>query len=215
MNNEKKIFNVVTFVKEILMSLKEIIWISRTQHSVGKDRIWEYWYSLIDTCGLCWRGRVSQAGYVIASHNILWVAVACPCSGCLHLVAKSSHIMYIYIINIYSCTSIIVWECILMCMCMVTSLSMRFCVFICVYMYVFTQLYFYWLLVLLVLVDYVLLFSVNLLCKFWNKTTWTWTRKWVWKCCLQNGRHFVSASQSVNIFIQISLDLFLNGLNVK
>ena len=41
--------------------------------------------------------------------------------------------------------------------------------------YVFTQLYFYWLLELLVSVDYVLLFPVNLLCKFWNKTTWTWT----------------------------------------
>ena len=30
-------------------------------------------------------------------------------------------------------TSIVVWECSLMCMCMVTLLSMRFCVFICVY----------------------------------------------------------------------------------
>ena len=34
------------------MSLKEIIWLSRTQHSSCKVRIWEYWYSLIDTCGL-------------------------------------------------------------------------------------------------------------------------------------------------------------------
>ena len=51
------------------------------------------------------------------------------------------------------------------------------CIHLCIYvfMYVFTQLHFYWLLVLLVSVDYVLLFPVNLLCKFWNKTTWTWT----------------------------------------
>ena len=29
MNNEKTLFNVAIFVKEILMSLKEIVWISR------------------------------------------------------------------------------------------------------------------------------------------------------------------------------------------
>ena len=46
MNNEETLFNVATFVKEILMSLKEIIWISRSQHSACKVRIWEYWYSL-------------------------------------------------------------------------------------------------------------------------------------------------------------------------
>ena len=55
-----------------------------------------------------------------------------------------------------------------------------FHLFIYVFMHVFTQLYFYWLLVLLVSVDYVLLFPVNLLCKFWNKTTWTWTWTWTW-----------------------------------
>ena len=42
------------------------------------------------------------------------------------------------------------------------------CIYLCIYvfMYVFTKLYFYWLLVLLVSVDYVLFFPVNLLCKF-------------------------------------------------
>ena len=46
------------------------------------------------------RERVSRAVYVVASHSILWVAVACPCSGCLLLVAKSSCIMYISLIFI-------------------------------------------------------------------------------------------------------------------
>ena len=60
------------------------------------------------------------------------------------------------------------------------------CIHLCIYvfMYVFTQLYFYWLLVLLVSVDYVLLFPVNLLCKFCNKTTWTWSSQNVTVCLL-------------------------------
>ena len=56
---------------------------------------------------------------------------------------------YIYIYIQYI---IIVWECTLMCMCMVTLLSMRFYVFICVYMYscmyllncIFIDCLYYW-----------------------------------------------------------------------
>ena len=56
-NNEKTLFNVATFVKEILLSLKEIILISRSQHSACKVRIWElvftyrYMWSLLTGSG--------------------------------------------------------------------------------------------------------------------------------------------------------------------
>ena len=151
MNNEKALFNVATFVKEILMSLKEIIWISWSQHSACKVRIWEYWYSLIDTCGLCWWGAGISGGLC---NCIPQYSVGCRCLSVLGMPASGSKVLmyHVYIINIYSCSSIIVWGRTLICMCMVTLLSMRFCVFICVYMYscmyllncIFIDCLYYW-----------------------------------------------------------------------
>ena len=137
---KKPLFNVATFVKEILTLLKEIIWISRTHHSACKIMIWEYWYSLIDTCGLCWRGRVSQAGYVIASHSILWVAVACPCLGCLLLVAKYMYISSIFIhVLVLLCESVfqcvcVWWRCYL---CDFVYSFVYICIHVCIYSTVF------------------------------------------------------------------------------
>ena len=85
---------------------------------------------------------------------ILQYSVGCGCLSVLGILAFGSKVLmyHVYIINIYSCTSIIVWECILICMCMVTLLSMWFCVFICVYMYscmcllncIFIDCLYYW-----------------------------------------------------------------------
>ena len=68
-------------------------------------------------------------------------SVGCSCLSVLGMPASGDKVLVYHVyINIYSCISIIVWECTLMCMRMVTLLSMRFCVFICVYMYSFMYL---------------------------------------------------------------------------
>ena len=40
-----------------------------------------------------------------------------------------------------------------------------------------------------------------ILVKFKSKYQHFYTRKWVWKCCLQNGSHFASASKALNVLI--------------
>ena len=80
--------------------------------------------------------------------------MGCGCLSVLGMHASGSNVLmyHAYIINIYSCASIIVWGCTLICMCMVTLLFMRFCVLICVYMYscmylfncIFIDCLYYW-----------------------------------------------------------------------
>ena len=133
------------------MSLKETIWISRSQNSAVKVRIWEYWYSLIDTCGLCWRGVGISGGLC---NWIPQYSVGCGCLSVLGMPASGSKVLlyHVYIIDIYSYTSIIVLGCTLVCMCMVTLLYMRCCVLIYVYMYscmyllncIFIDCLYYW-----------------------------------------------------------------------
>ena len=89
------------------------------------------------------KGRVSQAGYVIASHSILWVAVACPCSGCLLLVTKSSciihtslifiHVLVLLCESVFQCTCVL-WRCYL---CDFVYSFVYICIHVCIHSTVF------------------------------------------------------------------------------